>query len=215
MLSRPTRNGVEIDDRSIEHILGAVGERFVPAAIDRPALRKAIEKAWTTQTRIIAKYRPGPGARALSNGLARYRKATDVYLSLLTADNDAAEKIREIVPDAAWNVSQVGSAIDRIKRVFDESVKETRANYPRRVPTGAEWLAGVELPCIYEEFFDREAAVSRNVKTGKPGGPNVRFIKAVLDEFKLPFERESIARAMTRFANARERRRVVRRERGS
>jgi hypothetical protein len=200
---------MSIDDRAIGHILAAVGEGFVPAGIDRSALRDAIEKACATQ-RQIDKNRPGPRARACSKQLARIHEAADALLSLLTADNDAAERVTKIVPEAALNVLRLGIAVDSSKRTLDESTKDTAANYRRRVPTAAEWLAGVELPCIYEEYFDRKAALSRNSNTRKPAGPNVRFVKAVLHEINVRFADESIVRAMTRWANLRKRRRVVR-----
>jgi hypothetical protein len=197
---------MSIDDRAIDRILAAVGRKFVSTDLDRPAMRDAIEKAWATK-RKIDEYRPGPRARECSKQLAGIYEAAAALLSLLTTDNDASEWVTKIYPEAALSVRRLVVVVDSIKGKLDESAKETTANYAR-VPTAAEWFAGVELPCIYQECFDRKAAVSRNA--GKPDGPCVRFVKAVLAEMKLPFADESIARAMTRFAELRERRRLVR-----
>jgi hypothetical protein len=197
---------MSIDDLAIDRILEAVGQKFVPADLDRPAMRDAIEKAWAMQGK-IDKNRPGPRARTCSKQLAGIYEAADALLALLTTDNDATEWVTKIVPEAASNVRRLGVVVDSIKRTLDDSENDTTANY-RRVPTGTEWLAGVELPCIYEEYFERDAAVSRNA--GRPNGPCVRFLKAILAEMKLPFADESIVRAMTRFAELREGRRVAR-----
>jgi hypothetical protein len=77
-----------------------------------------------------------------------------------------------------------------------------------RIPSAGEWLAGVELPLIFEEYFDRPAGRARTV--GKPGGPTVRFVKAVMVEIGNSVAAETIVRAMTRLRDLRERRRAVR-----
>jgi hypothetical protein len=60
-----------------------------------------------------------------------------------------------------------------------------------------EWLAGVELPCVFKEHFHREPGGSRN-KARKIGGPCVRFIEATMRELGKPYGPASILRAMTR-----------------
>jgi hypothetical protein len=197
---------MSIDDLAIDRILEAVGQNFVPADLDRPAMRDAIEKAWATQ-RKIDEYRPGPRGRACSKQLAGIYEAAAALLSLLTTDNDASQWVTKIDPKAALSVRRLVAVVDSLKGTLDESAKETTANHAR-VPTAADWFAGVELPCVFQECFHRKAGVSRNA--GKPDGPCVRFVRAVLAEIKLPFADESIARAMTRFAELRERRRLVR-----
>ena len=71
-----------------------------------------------------------------------------------------------------------------------------------------EWLAGVELPLIFEECFGRKLGRSRDING--PGGPTVRFIAAVMFEMGSQMEGETIVRAMSRFSELRKRRQVVR-----
>ena len=81
-----------------------------------------------------------------------------------------------------------------------------------RIPSRREWLAGVELPNIFEEFFGRKAGRSRNA--GAPSGPTVRFIFAVMSEIDHPLKSETIVRAMTMYSHLRKGRAAVRKSRG-
>jgi hypothetical protein len=58
-----------------------------------------------------------------------------------------------------------------------------------------EWLAGVHLPRIFEQFFDRPPG--RSWRNGEAHGPCVRFIHAAMHEMNLEFSTKSIVRAMT------------------
>src|SRR5271157_3945779 len=92
-----------IDDQAIDRILSAVGEKFVPAGLDKSALRAAIEKALVTQ-KFIEKHRPGTRTRKISKQLSCICKASDKLLSLLTAENDATGMVTQHLPEAAFNI---------------------------------------------------------------------------------------------------------------
>jgi hypothetical protein len=192
-----------ISDKAAGRILGAVGKKFVPADLDRSALRAAIEQAWVARE-IIDKNRPGPRLRRCLNQLDHAYKAADKLASTLVANNDLVERVTDLVPEAILNIRQVAIVIKVLKERIGNY--RTIANEYRRVPTATEWLAGVELPCIYEVHFRRGTGVSRDKVSGKPGGPMVRFIAAALNEARVPVKDETIVRAVTEFAALRKRR---------
>ena len=67
-------------------------------------------------------------------------------------------------------------------------------------PTANEWLAGAELPCVFEEHFHRKPGGSRNKTYKKGGGPCVRFIEATMHELGVRYSPASILRTMTHSA---------------
>jgi hypothetical protein len=81
------------------------------------------------------------------------------------------------------------------------------ASYNSR-PSKRDWLVAVELPNIFEEFFNRKAGRSRSA--GAPSGPTVRFIAAVMNEIDPPANSETIVRAMTMYSELRKARAAVR-----
>ena len=93
------------------------------------------------------------------------------------------------------------------ERQLIASNQNIRAKY-NRVPSPREWLAAVELPNIFEEFFNRKAGRSRRGQT--PSGPTVHFVAAVMNEVDRPIAAETIVRAMTQYSELRQRRRSVR-----
>jgi hypothetical protein len=61
----------------------------------------------------------------------------------------------------------------------------------QRVINAKEWLAGVELPCIYEEFS------GRGLPVGYSAPPEmIDFVKAVMKEFDLRYSVSSIETAI-------------------
>jgi hypothetical protein len=205
----PTRR--LISDDAIGRILDAVGEGFVPADLDRSALCAAIEQAWASRE-IIEKNRPGPRLKKCLEQLDGVHEAANSLLSVLTADNNATELVTELLPNGVSNVELLANAAKALRQTFSEHIETTRKNYQHRIPTAVEWLAGVELPCIYEEFIDLAAGRSRANKSGKPSGPMVRFIAAVLNKAQLRAEDETIVRAFSRLSGVRKRRMALRRD---
>jgi hypothetical protein len=65
----------------------------------------------------------------------------------------------------------------------------------RQTLSPKEWLAGVRLPRIFQEFFARPSG--RSWRRGEAHGPCVRFIHAAMHEMNLEFSNKSIVRAMT------------------
>jgi hypothetical protein len=196
-----------IDEQTLERILTRVGQRFVPADLDRARLRSAIAKAVETKEQ-IDKIRPGKYSRALGKGVKRIRQATGKLDECLRKNNDAWQLIADYVPSFSEDVIRVICTAQAIEQNLAESAEHTIASYSPRVPNAREWLAGVELPLVFEEFFHRKGGRSRS--GGKPAGPTVRFVHAVMTETCTSFAEESILRAMTGLAELRKRRRAVR-----
>ena len=96
---------------------------------------------------------------------------------------------------------------EKSEQGLSDLAKVTCAQYGCRPPSTGDWLAGVELPLIFEECFGRKLGRSRGVNG--PGGPTVRFIAAVMFEMGSQIKGETIVRAMSRFSELRRRRRVV------
>jgi hypothetical protein len=200
-----------VDSDAVDRVLVATGKRFVPAGFDKVALRDAINRALVLQ-RVIEENRPGRRARMRLKNLVCIGEALDAALSLLRADNDATRLIVELEPGTRETVAWASAVVEGIKFTLDRSSKATSSRYPDRVPTAIGWLVAIELPCVYEEHIGRNAGVSRS-NIGKPDGPTVRFIVAVLREIGASYAPESIVRDMTRYASVRERRSARLRER--
>jgi hypothetical protein len=117
--------------------------------IDKKALWQAIKKAHAA-SEIRDKYRPAPRLNKCLDDLQNLQNAARQLEVLLCRDNDAtdfitstrngAELIYEFLNLKAW----IDGSYDRLK--------EESRNRDRRGSAIAEWLAGVELPRVYEEF---------------------------------------------------------------
>jgi hypothetical protein len=89
----------------------------------------------------------------------------------------------------------------RVKSVADkwERGHERDPSLKGRRPTEEDWLAGVELPLVFERHFLHRAGRSRAKSgSGPPTGPMVDFISAAMRELGFKYTKESIARAYTR-----------------
>ena len=114
----------------------------------------------------------------------------------------------ELLVEQLASIQQLIGSVSNIVQLLTRSNVTIRARYDR-IPSANDWLAGIELPLIFEDFFNRKPGRSR--VNDKPGGPAVRFIAAVMSEIGSPLAEETIVRAMTRFSELRKRRQVVRR----
>jgi hypothetical protein len=196
-----------IDEQALDQILHHVGQQFVPADLNRAELRKAIATAIKTKEK-LDRLRPGKNSRALRKSMEGIRQAAEALDGCLNNNNDARQLIEGVLPSISKDVIRITCAAQAIAEILHESEEDESAKYSPRVPTANEWLAGVELPLVFEEFFHRKEGRSRSGR--KPAGPTVRFVYAVMSEIGIQFAEESIVRAMTRLADIRERRCTVR-----
>jgi hypothetical protein len=205
-LPAPSASPIMLYEQALDRILAALGATFVPADFNRNALLTAIEQAMAAQ-KIIDRSRKGPRARGIAKIMNRIRVEAKALTALLQENDDVLDLIRKEVPSVLEDVDRLRVVAEVLKQTHSKPSEAALALYGR-IPSSSEWLAGVELPLIYEDCFHRKAGRSRT--GGKPGGPTVRFVAAVMLEVGLPLAADTIIRAMTRFADLRERRRAVR-----
>jgi hypothetical protein len=167
--------------------------------IDKRALGQAIKKAHTA-SEIKDKYRPAPRLNKCLDDLQNLQKVARRLEVLLCRDNDATDFITS-TKNGAELVYEFLNLRDRIDGCYD-CLKEESRNRDRRVITTAEWLAGVELPCVYEEFS------GCGLPEGYPVPPKmVAFVESAMRELGFRYSASSIGRAIR---SLREKRRYCR-----
>jgi hypothetical protein len=189
-----------IDAQALDRILAKVGQRFVPANLDRVALQRGIERA-VKEKEIFDRVRPGARSRAIRSDAKSTREALESLHRLLSKNSDLDELMTQSEPSIFDDIVRWIATAYFIEQRLNLS-EDIRKRY-RRFPTPSEWVAGIELPLIFEEFFHRTEARSRS-------GPTVRFVSAIMAEIGTPFAEASIIRAMTRLTEARNARRAIR-----
>jgi len=202
-----------LDEHGLDKIIKAVGSRYVPATLDRSALRRAIHES-DKSAEIISADRRGARARKRLKRLKQVRETAKQLASLLEVKDDASDMIENLWSKSArplgeWPLALVSRLIVDVVEASEHALSNPE---PRQWanPTANEWLAGAELPCVFEEHFRREPGVSRNKTHKKGSGPCVRFIEATMRELGVCYSPASILRTMTRLRDLRDRRRLVR-----
>jgi hypothetical protein len=156
---------MSLDERGLAEIIKAVGKNFVPAGLDRSALRRAIDESEKC-AEIISVHRRGTRARKLLKQLKQVRKTAEQLEVLLNTKDDASDLIQKLCGE--WPKAMVSRLIvnvEALEQVISDGKPSQWGN-----PNANEWLAGVELPCVFKEHFHREPGGSRN-KARKVGGP--------------------------------------------
>ena len=202
-----------IEEHSIDKIIAAVSSKYVPANLDRSALRRAIDES-EKYAKIISVNRRGARARKRIRRLKQIRETAEQLASLLEVKDDASDMIENLWPKSArrlgeWPLATVSRLIVGLVEASEHALSDPE---PRRWgnPTANEWLAGAELPCVFKEHFHRKPGGSRNKTHKKGGGPCVRFIEAAMRELGVRYSPASILRTMTRLRDLRDQRRLVR-----
>jgi hypothetical protein len=153
----------------------------------------------------------GPQAQRRLKLLRRILKGVEKQAGLIESDPYIKGAINKV--STPFEIPTVQQLLLKL-RGLEESLKwlakqwRSKADVPEslgnRRPSQLEWLAGVSLPLVYERRFLRRAGRSRNIESGEPSGPMIRFVEATLKELGGQiFKRESIARAFTRCTSLR------------
>jgi len=196
-----------LDAQALDRIIQAVGKRYSPTKLDRFALRRELDKS-EKSAELISVNRHGARSRARLKRLKQIRESAERLSSLLQFNDDATAVILHLQQDLSettlTTITRLIISIDSLEHMLSEG-----AGSPYGNPTPVEWLAGVELPCIFEEHFHRNPGGSRTA-AGRPDGPCVRFVVSTLRELGFQYSAESILRAMTRLRTLRRHRRQVR-----
>ena len=147
---------MSLDERGLDKIIKAVGKKFVPAGLDRSALRRAIDDS-EKSAEIIAVHRRGARARKLLKRLKQVRETAEQLAVLLDTKDDASDLIQELCGE--WPKAMVSRLIVYVEALEDVLGDGKPSQWGN--PSANEWLAGVELPCVFEEHFHREPGGSR------------------------------------------------------
>jgi hypothetical protein len=201
-----------LDEHSIDRIIEAVGDRYVPATLDKSSLRRAIQKS-DIKAEIISAHRHGARTPNWRKRLKQFREMAKPLALWFEVKDDATDIIEEVwsksirQPDG-WPLALLTGVIVDVCEACEDTLRNADVKLSQwGNPTANEWLAGVELPCVFEEHFLGKPGGSRNI-AGKAGGPCVRFIASTMLELGKPYSPESILRAMTRLRRLRETRSI-------
>jgi hypothetical protein len=205
-LSPSTAPVTTVDEQALDRILAAVGKKFIPTELNRMALWTAIKQAAENKDN-VDRFRSGPRTRAVVKSMKRIRKAADALATVIKENRDVTSLLADMSLRAQTTIKELIYCATHFELELSKISAVVRPRY-NRIPSAREWLAGVELPIIFEEFFNRKAGRSRI--DGVPGGPTVHFIAAVMSEIDSPLKRETIVRAMTTYSELRKLRRPVR-----
>jgi len=192
-----------VNEEALDRILAKIGKRFIPDDLNRMTLWIAIKQAADDKNK-FDRFRSTARTHAIVKSMKRVRNAAGSLAAIIKGNEDTIELLTEQLA----SIEQLIVRVSNIEELLTKSNVAMRARYDR-IPSANEWLAGLELPLIFEDFFYRKPGRSR--VNDKPSGPAVRFIAAVMREIDSPLAEETIVRAMTRFSELRKHRQVVRR----
>ena len=194
-----------LSDAALDCILGSVKSQQILTELRglgaRDELRAALDRAMTWY---LTEIDTSPAARrrrfeALKYG-QRFKKAcSDMWRSGHRLPGDET-----LVTVFAW--------LDGLSALFPERSppnichrkplkdwrqkgKPGQEGKPDRYLSSRELLAGWHLPRIFAHHFKTRVTFSSG--TEDPSGPCIDFVKAVLEQFQIPFTRQSIAAAIT------------------
>jgi hypothetical protein len=222
MTRRPRPESFEdFNEKTIDHIVAQV--RY-PAA-DKAGLRKDLLACYERTFRLFPQ-RPRNSIKRQQDRWKSIRKHADRLVKLIEADKADLDTVRGILGNVlfggsnaadpavtqetiiSWSDVIVGelrnlaAELERREREPIEFIRNNRERYG--IDLGEvvmQKLTGEWLPEIFEKHFKRKAGSSRLVKggqSGRPTGPYIRFVKAVLAAWKLDYSEEAITAAVQR-----------------
>ena len=84
------------------------------------------------------------------------------WLEVKDDARDLIEKVWSRQRPNEWPLELVSGVIVDIGMACEDTLSNADAEHPQwRNPNANEWLAGAELPCVFEEHFGRRPGVSR------------------------------------------------------
>ena len=202
-----------LDSTAVERILAAVGEKFVPADLDKLKLSKDLEACFTVYCSAVQR---------------RSDKPTKDRIRRLNSIQKAAKRFeRQLAPDDIWDwkdryseCEYLHDNVENLIRLLDLEIADQQfelewgpdwreaihLNLPPKTPTDRwrarspfEWIAGHFLPEVFRTHFGRKPTFHRQKV---PDSPAIRFIEWSIIELGItnsgrPYSRESIAKALT------------------
>jgi hypothetical protein len=182
--------------------------------VDKRALWKAIENA-RRGCEVVDRFRPGSRSTQCLKELNSIRTMVDVLVLRLSKDNDATDLIAENAAEMVWSIHKLKARVDWFCEIFEAINRKrypkggaSKDRYSELIPSREVWLAGIELPCVYEELTQSVLLPGQ-----QPTIEMVEFIQAVMSEIGIKYELSSITTAIRKFKQDRRQRRL-RRQRG-
>jgi hypothetical protein len=192
---KPTRNSLDgapggmfkLNGDALDRIISAVGSA---PPLDREKLRADLE--WLPDWRTILKSNPKQKRADLERILTAAKRLKGQLIG--DAWSSIASRLSIIETDPRDVLAQLIDAVGRIVGEIDNCAMQAAKRSKPESPL--EVIAGKLLPSIFERHFNRARGRSR--KDGTPDGPCVRFVKQSMMELGMPYDGESIIRAMSR-----------------
>jgi uncharacterized membrane protein YdfJ with MMPL/SSD domain len=135
------------EQATLDRILAKIGKKFIPDDLNRMALWIAIKQAADAK-KSVDRYRSGARTHAIVKSMKRVRNAAESLAAVIKENEDTIEFLTEQLA----SIEQLIVSVSNIEQLLTESSVAIRARYDR-IPSANDWLAGVELPLIFEDFF--------------------------------------------------------------
>jgi hypothetical protein len=183
--------GTTLDDAALDRIVKSVST--LPKNLDREQLRSDIETlpSWyatheTMRASVPRRRRDLQKILTIAKRL-KDQLSGDVWPLVLNRLS-----IDDVNPQQALT-----SLIDIVTSILSEAPnRQTKFAEKFKSESSLAFIAGKRLPSIFERNF--KITPKRSRTNGKPDGPCVRFIRQTMTELRMPYEGESIIRAMSR-----------------
>jgi CHAD domain-containing protein len=154
------------EQATLDRILAKIGKKFIPDDLNRMALWIAVKQA-ADDKKNVDRYRSRARTHAIVKSMKRVRNAAESLAAVIKENEDT----RELLVEQLASIQQLIGSVSNIVQLLTRSNVAIRARYDR-IPSANDWLAGIELPLIFEDFFHRKPGRSR--VNDKPGGPGQR-----------------------------------------
>jgi CHAD domain-containing protein len=153
------------EQATLDRILAKIGKKFIPDDLNRMALWIAVKQA-ADDKKNVDRYRSRARTHAIVKSMKRVRNAAESLAAVIKENEDT----RELLVEQLASIQQLIGSVSNIVQLLTRSNVAIRAR--DRIPSANDWLAGIELPLIFEDFFHRKPGRSR--VNDKPGGPGQR-----------------------------------------
>jgi hypothetical protein len=177
-------------------------DRLTTAVGGPPSDRDALADELERLARIHSLWRDAnaqPAVGAIGKWLAGFvgavRTARDFLAHPPGDDHQCLAKLIFIAGQDRHDISQVRHAIEGVpvlEATFGRLLRDKSYGLDRigSRNAAAHWLIGQALPGVYEKYFGRKFAYSRDKITSMPSGPGIRFILEVLAIMKVNTPRD-------------------------
>ena len=140
------------EQATLDRILAKIGKKFIPDDLNRMALWIAVKQA-ADDKKNVDRYRSRARTHAIVKSMKRVRNAAESLAAVIKENEDT----RGLLVEQLASIQQLIGSVSNIVQLLTGSNVAIRARYDR-IPSANDWLAGIELPLIFDYFFHRLAA---------------------------------------------------------